>query len=75
MNTVEENMKAFTNCDVEGAKVARNLYAKLVYPLNADFKWLIKNNQIKDCEVSVRNIDIDQEIWGKEISALKGKNV
>ena len=31
MNTVEENMKAFTKCDVEGAKEARKLYAKLLY--------------------------------------------
>ena len=38
MNTVEENMKAFTKRDVEGAKAARNLYAKLVYPLHTDCK-------------------------------------
>ena len=47
MNTVEENMKEFTKRDVEGAKAARNLYAKLVYPLNADFKWLIKTTKSK----------------------------
>ena len=47
MNTVEENMKSFTKRDVEGAKAARKLYAKLLYPSNTDFKWLIKNNQIK----------------------------
>ena len=65
MNTVEENMKAFTKRDVEGAKAARKLYAKLVFPLHTYFKWLIKNNQIKNCEVSVRNIDTDQDMWGK----------
>ena len=74
MNTVEEKMKAFTKRDVEGAKTARKLYAKLVYPSNANFKWLIKNTQIKNSEVSVRNIDIPQDIWGKDISSLKGKN-
>ena len=42
MNTVEEKMKAFTKHDVKGAKLARKLYAKGLYPLNADFKWLIK---------------------------------
>ena len=60
MNTVEENMKAFTKRDVEGAKAARKLYAKLLYPPNADFKWLIKKNQIKKIEVSVRNINTAQ---------------
>ena len=75
MNTVEENMKAFTKRDVEGAKAERKLYAKLLYPSNADFKWLIKNNQIKNCKLLVRNIDTVQEIWGKYISARKGKTV
>ena len=51
MNTVKENMKAFNKRDVKGAKVAKKLYAKPFYPLNADFKWLIKDNQIKNCEV------------------------
>ena len=41
MNTFKENMNAFTERDVEGAKSARKLYAKLLYPSNADFKWLI----------------------------------
>ena len=62
MNTVEENMKAFTKRDVEGAKAARKMYAKLLYPLNVDFKWSIKNNQIKNCKLSVRNIDTAQDI-------------
>ena len=60
MNTVEEKMKAFTKRDVEGAKAARKLYNKLLYPSNGDFKWLIKNNQINNCEVLVRNIDTAQ---------------
>ena len=33
---------------------------------------MIKNNQIKNCKVSVLNIDTAQEVWGKYISALKG---
>ena len=35
-------MKAFTKRDVKVAKAARKLYAKLLYPSNADFKWLMK---------------------------------
>ena len=75
MTTVEENMKAFTKHDIKGAKVARKMYAKLLYPSNVDFRWLIKNNEIKNCEVSVWNIDTAQEIRGKNISALKGKTI
>ena len=45
MNTFEENMKAFTKRDVEGSKAERKLYAKLLYPSKADFKWFIKTTK------------------------------
>ena len=51
------------------------MYPKLLYLSNVDFKWLIKNNQIKSCEVSVWNIDTAQEIWGKDFSYLKVNTV
>ena len=36
---------------------------------------MIKNNQIKNCKLSVRNIDTAQEIWVKDIITLNGKTV
>jgi hypothetical protein len=38
-----------------------------------DFKWVIQSNQIKNCPVTVQDIDVAQKIWGKNIAALKGK--
>jgi hypothetical protein len=38
-----------------------------------DFKWVIWSNQIKDCPVSIQDIDVATKIWGKNIAALKGK--
>jgi hypothetical protein len=38
-----------------------------------DFKWVIQSNQIKDCPVTVQDIDVARKIWGKTIAALKGK--
>jgi hypothetical protein len=38
-----------------------------------DFKWVICSNQIKDCPVTIRDIDVSMKIWGKNIAALKGK--
>ena len=31
------------------------------------------SNQIANCPVTVADIDIAQQVWGKDISALKGK--
>jgi hypothetical protein len=38
-----------------------------------DFKWVIQSNQIKDCPVTVQDIDVARNILGKNIAALKGK--
>jgi hypothetical protein len=38
-----------------------------------DLKWVIWSNQIKDCPMTIQNIDIATKIWGKNIAALKRK--
>jgi hypothetical protein len=38
-----------------------------------DFKWVIWSNQIKDCPVTIQDIDVATNILGKNIAALKGK--
>jgi hypothetical protein len=38
-----------------------------------DFKWVIWSNKIKDCPVTIQDIDVATRIWGKNIAALKGK--
>ena len=38
MNTAEENMKAFTKRDIEGAKESRKLYTKLLFMSNGSYQ-------------------------------------
>jgi hypothetical protein len=73
VNTVSENKEGFTKRQIKSAELARNLYKNLSYPSMKDFKWVIKSNQIKDCPVTVQDIDVARKIWGKNIAALKGK--
>ena len=73
INTVLENMKAFNKREIKRAKTTRQLYTKMLYPSNTGFIWMIKNNQISKCDAMVREIDVSQEIWGKDIDALKVK--
>jgi hypothetical protein len=35
-----------------------------------DFKWVIRGNQIKDCPVTIQDIDVATKIWGNNIAAL-----
>ena len=34
---------------------------------------MIRSNQIKDCPVTVEDVDVALKIWGKNIAGLKGK--
>jgi hypothetical protein len=38
-----------------------------------DFNWVIHSNQIKDCPMTVQDVDAAIKIWGKNIAALNGK--
>jgi hypothetical protein len=73
VNTVSEKKEGFTKRQIKGAEIARTLYKTLSYPSMKDFKWVIRNNQIKDFLVTVQDIELAPKIWGKNITALKGK--
>ena len=73
VSTVSENKQSFSKRQIKNAEAARTLYAALSYPSLTDFKWVIQSNQIKDCPVTVQDVDVAHKIWGKNIAALKGK--
>jgi hypothetical protein len=73
VNTVSENKEGFTKIQIKSADLARTLYNTLSYPSMKDFTWVIQSNKLKDCPVTVQDIDVARKIWGKNIAALKGK--
>ena len=73
INTVSGNKEGYTQRQVKSAEFARTLYAKLCYPSCKDFKCVIRSNQIKDCPVTVEDVDVFLKIWGKNIPKLKVK--
>ena len=74
VNTVSEDKKGFTKRQVKGAETAQTLYATLAYPSLKDFKWVICSNQIKDCPVTVQDIDNASKIWGGKHSGVERKD-
>jgi hypothetical protein len=73
VNTVSENKEGFMKRHIKSAELAWTLYKTLSYSSMKDFKWVIQSNQIKDCPVTVQDIDVARKICGKNIAALKGK--
>jgi hypothetical protein len=73
VNSVSKNKESFMKRQIKDAEVTRSLYSKLNYPSWKDFKWIIQNNQIKDCPVTVEHVDAALKIWGKNVMGSKGK--
>jgi hypothetical protein len=73
VNTVSDDKEGFTKRQIKGAELAQTLYKTLSYPSMKEFKWVIRSNQIKDCPLSIQDIDLDLKIWGNNIATLKGK--
>jgi hypothetical protein len=73
INTVTGNKEGYTKLQIKGAEEARTLYLMLNYPSTKDYKWVIQSNQIECCPVMVQDVEIAHNIWGKNVSAFKGK--
>ena len=58
VSTVAENKESFSQRQIHDAEKAKALYSTLNYPSWKDFKWVVRSNQIKDCPVTVKDIDV-----------------
>jgi hypothetical protein len=75
METVESNMALFTKRQIHGVNLAPNLQAGLAFPSNPDMKWAIQLNLIKDCPVTIKDMEMVIKVWGPNNAMLKGKTV
>ena len=69
--TVENNAKASTNREIEQARKARELLAHMGFPTVAQAIGII--NPGSNFEVTARDFQIADAIWGADIASLKGK--
>ena len=65
----------FTKREIEGADRAVSLQAKLAYPSKQALKWVIQSNQIQNCPVTVRDVEVAEQIYEKSVPALKGMTI
>ena len=61
-NTVSNNKEGFTERKIKGAEVARSLYATLIYPSPKDYKLVVRRNQIKNCPVTVLDVEVTWKV-------------
>ena len=73
IETIAENRVGFSEWEYIQAKPARELYHNVGSPTVDNFKALVKMNLIKNCPVTVEDINIAEKIFGPAMSTLKGK--
>ena len=64
----------YTKKEYDNTFRVQETYQKLGYLSIQDFKDLIKSDMIKNCPVSIKNIEIAELIFGPDIYSLKGKS-
>eukprot|EP00957_Ditylum_brightwellii_P158638 12074594-Ditylum_brightwellii.AAC.1 len=75
IETVDGNMNKFSKQQVEAAIKARKLYGMVGFPSDQDFKNMVRSGMIKNCPITVEDIENATKLFWEEKAVLKGKTV
>jgi len=71
--TVKENQMGYTQQQFEDARKARRLYHIMGCPTVQNFKHILRQNIIKNCPVTIEDVNNAEKIFGPDIGTMKGK--
>ena len=75
LNSVPNNIKNYSKRQVERAIVARKVHHLIGWPSTQKYKSYVQNNLLKNSDVTVKDINRAEDIFGKPTPILKGKSV
>ena len=64
LNTIDYNKSLFTKIQIRQAEKARKLQQLIGWPGTEAFKNIIQNNMVKNCSITVDDIDRAIKIFG-----------
>ena len=73
LSTVAKNKKIFTRREIQGAENAQKLQQSLGWPSTTTFKHYIQNNLIRNCGITLGDVNRSLIVYGTPIPLLKGK--
>ena len=73
VQTMQENEEGYSQRQIQDAKKARDLYAKVGYPSARDFQQIISKNIILNFPMTTSGVARAEKNYGKDIHALKVK--
>ena len=73
LQTVAQNRQAFTRREVQGADNARTLYRHIGRPSQQRFEQYIRKGLIRNCPITLADVQRANDIYGPDIAYVKGK--
>ena len=73
LSTVSSNKEYFTRREIEQADAARLLQAQIGWPSTDQFKHIVNNNLLINCEITADDISRAEAIYGPSVPLLQGK--
>ena len=73
VTTVVENLKAFTKREIEQARRARELLARMGFPTVEQEMSIVDSKS--NFDITARDFQLTDVTWGKDIASIKGKTV
>ena len=74
ISTVEERRHNLTPRQYQRALRARRLYSQIGRPTIENFKHILKANMIRNCPVTIKDVEMAEELFGPDVGALKGRS-
>ena len=71
VTTVEQNLQAFTKREIGRARLARELMSRMGFPTVGMAMSIV--NSGSNFDISSRDFEIAEAIWGKDMASIKGK--
>ena len=72
--TLKEIMEGFLAKEIQDARLARKLYNIAGTPSGRALKYLIQSNTVKNNPVTLKDVKVADEIFGRQPSIIKGRN-
>ena len=73
VNTVRDNFKGYTKCNIAKAKEAQRLQGMVGNPTEKEFKGMVRERLIINCPITVQDIENANHIFGPDLANLRGK--
>ena len=73
VTTVEGQKKKYSQRDFRRADRARKFQEIIMFPSNKDYKSMVNNNSINNCQITRCDIELAEDIFGPNPNIIKGK--